>query len=105
MLTELADGMASPVTRQQCVAFIDWLRRDVDVVIVSADTDLFEAGLNLYRTRADKKWSLSDCISFVVMERNGIRDVLTGNHNFEQGDSTRCWIILLSRPATSQFKP
>lgn len=84
VLTELADGLAAPVTRQRCVAFIDWLRRDVDVTIVLATTDLFNAGLTLYRTRDDKKWSLTDCISFVVMEREGISDVLTGNHNFEQ---------------------
>ena len=84
VLTELADGLAAPVTRQRCVAFIDWLRRDVDVTIVPAATDLFNAGLTLYRTRVDKKWSLTDCISFVVMEREGIREVLTGNHNFKQ---------------------
>ena len=84
VLTELADGLAAPVTRQRCVAFIDWLRRDVDVTIVPAATDLFDAGLTLYRGRDDKKWALTDCISFVVMEREGIREVLTGNHNFEQ---------------------
>lgn len=84
VLTELADGLAAPVSRQRCVAFIDWLRRDVDVMIVPAASDLFSDGLTLYRTRHDKKWSLTDCISFVVMEREGIREVLTGNHNFEQ---------------------
>jgi predicted nucleic acid-binding protein len=84
VLTELADGLAAPVTRQRCVAFIDWLRSDADVKIVPASTDLFNAGLTLYRTRDDKKWSLTDCISFLVMEREGIREVLTGNHNFEQ---------------------
>jgi len=84
VLTELADGFASPTIRQSCVAFIDWLRKDLDVVIVPADTDLFNAGLDLYRARNDKEWSLTDCISFVVMERNGISDVLPGNHNFQQ---------------------
>ena len=84
VLTELADGLAAPVTRQRCGAFIDWLRRDMDITIVPATTDLFNAGLSLYRTRDDKKWSLTDCISFIVMEREGIKEVLTGNHNFEQ---------------------
>lgn len=84
VLTELADGLAAPVTRQRCAAFIDWLRRDADITIVPSSTELFNAGLTLYRTRVDKKWSLTDCISFVVMEREGLREVLTGNHNFEQ---------------------
>lgn len=84
VLTELADGLAAPVTRQRCVAFIDWLRQDADVRILPATADFFNAGLSLYRNRDDKKWSLTDCISFVVMQREGIREVLTGNHNFEQ---------------------
>lgn len=88
VLTELADGLAAPVTRQRCVAFIDWLRRDEDVTIVPAASELFNAGLTLYRERDDKKWSLTDCISFVVMERQGIREALTGNHNFEQAGFT-----------------
>jgi predicted nucleic acid-binding protein len=88
VLTELADGLAAPFTRQRCVAFIDWLRGDADVTIVPAATDLFNAGLSLYRSRDDKKWSLTDCVSFIVMEREGIRDVLTGNHNFEQAGFT-----------------
>jgi len=60
------------------------LRSDADVTIVPAVTDLFNAGLTLYRARDDKKWSLTDGISFVVMEREGISEVLTGNHNFDQ---------------------
>jgi predicted nucleic acid-binding protein len=43
-----------------------------------------DAGLDLYRGRPDKAWSLTDCISFVVMERDGIREALTGDHHFEQ---------------------
>lgn len=84
VLTELADGLAAPVTRQRCVAFIDWLRSDADITIVPVASDLFNAGLTLYRERDDKKWSLTDCISFVVMGRQGITEALTGNHNFEQ---------------------
>ena len=34
--------------------------------------------------RPDKDWSLTDCISFVVMEEHGITDALTGDHHFEQ---------------------
>jgi predicted nucleic acid-binding protein len=34
--------------------------------------------------RLDKEWSLTDCISFVVMTREGISEALTGDHHFEQ---------------------
>lgn len=84
VLTELADGLAASSTRMPCAAFIDWLRSDVDVQIVTATSELFDAGLTLYRSRVDKSWSLTDCISFVVMKREGIIEALTGDHHFEQ---------------------
>jgi predicted nucleic acid-binding protein len=34
--------------------------------------------------RMDKDWSLTDCISFVVMRREGMTDALTADHHFEQ---------------------
>ena len=37
-----------------------------------------------YRSRRDKEWSLTDCISFVVMEDEGLREALTGDRHFEQ---------------------
>ena len=84
VLIELADGMASPLSRKSCAAFIDWLRLDEDVTIVPATSELFDEGLALYRSRDDKKWSLTDCTSFVVMKREGLVEALSRNHNFDQ---------------------
>lgn len=36
----------------------------------------------------DKDWSLTDCISFVVMEQHGISEALTADHHFEQAGFT-----------------
>jgi len=52
--------------------------------VIPASSELFEAGLELYRSRADKQWSMTDCISFVVMRREGITDALTADRRFEQ---------------------
>jgi len=41
-------------------------------------------GLELYARRPDKSWSLTDCISFVVMTDRGLTEALTGDHHFEQ---------------------
>jgi len=38
----------------------------------------------LFSTRPDKEWSLTDCISLVVMNERGITDALTNDHHFEQ---------------------
>ena len=60
VLTEVADGLARRTLRH-----------------------LF-ATCELYRARPDKDWSLPDCISFMVMEREGLTEALTGDHHFEQ---------------------
>jgi len=45
---------------------------------------LFERGVGLFRQRPDKEWSLTDCISFVVMRDASLTEALTGDHHFEQ---------------------
>jgi predicted nucleic acid-binding protein len=66
------------------VALIDRLRSDPSLTIVPTSELLFGRGLQLYSARQDKEWSLTDCISFIVMEEYGIHDALTGDHHFEQ---------------------
>jgi predicted nucleic acid-binding protein len=40
--------------------------------------------VDLYRSRGDKDWSVTDCLSFVVMERRRLTEALTTDHHFEQ---------------------
>ncbi len=42
------------------------------------------AAVALYRSRADKNWSLIDCLSFVIVERRAVTDALTTDRHFEQ---------------------
>jgi len=84
ILTELADALADPGNRSVAVQTINQLRQDPQIVIVDCDRSLFEAGLILYTNRLDKEWSLTDCISFVVMQQHGMTEALTGDHHFEQ---------------------
>jgi len=49
---------------------------------------VFHAGLDLYASRPDKEWSLTDCISFAVMQDLGLNDALTGDHHFTQAGFT-----------------
>jgi predicted nucleic acid-binding protein len=84
VVTEFADALADPDNRLACVAFIDDLMRNPQVEVIPPTAELLQRGLDLYRARPDKEWSLTDCISFVVMKERGITDALTGDHHFEQ---------------------
>jgi hypothetical protein len=84
ILTELGDGMSAPNSRAAFLRAVEQLRDDSDVTIVSFSAELRDAGLQLFAARPDKHWSLTDCISFVVMQREGITDALTGDRHFEQ---------------------
>jgi predicted nucleic acid-binding protein len=82
--TELADALACPPNRQRFLRFFRILQKQQELAIISASRTLLEEGLGLYESRPDKEWSLTDCISFVVMQKEGIIEALTGDHHFEQ---------------------
>lgn len=60
------------------------LQNQKELTIVPASRQLLDEGVALYESRPDKDWSLTDCISFVVMQRIGISEALTADHHFEQ---------------------
>ena len=84
ILTEVADALCLPSTRQWAVDAIDDLRKDPNVTCLPLDAKLFERAFDLYRQRADKEWSLTDCVSFVVMKDLSLVDALTADVHFEQ---------------------
>jgi predicted nucleic acid-binding protein len=64
--------------------FMKALGRSRITTVVPASPEWVEEGMRLYVERPDKEWSLTDCISFAVMEEFGIKDALTYDHHFEQ---------------------
>ena len=87
VLTELADGLSAPPMRRVCTELLASLWRNPNTTIVPPTQELFERGVALYAERSDKDWSLTDCISFVVMREMGISEALTGDRHFEQAGS------------------
>jgi predicted nucleic acid-binding protein len=84
VLTELGDALHRGRNRKTFSRFLDTLAEHEDIRIVSASPELFHRGVDLFRARPDKEWSLTDCISFVVMADEGISEALTGDRHFEQ---------------------
>ena len=88
VLTEVADALAAPSMRATFPRLLASLCADPACTIVPPSSDLFERGAALYSDRPDKSWSLTDCISFVVMQEGGITQALTGDRHFEQAGFT-----------------
>ncbi len=84
VFTELADGLATTPRRQVFRRVLDDFEANRANLIVPANLETFEKGVELYNERPDKEWSLTDCISFIVMKEEGITEALTGDHHFEQ---------------------
>jgi predicted nucleic acid-binding protein len=64
------------------------LRSNPNVRIVPQTSEQFEQGLRLYQQRKDKAWSHTDCVSFKIMEENGIREALAYDKHFAQAGFT-----------------
>ena len=84
VLTEVADALAAPAQRSRFLTFLARLRANPRVTIVPASEDLFERGIELYGQRLDKSWTLTDCISFLVMRQQEVTEAMTGDRHFEQ---------------------
>ena len=54
------------------------------VQLIHVDEDLFAAAWSYFRRRGDKRFSLTDCVSFVLMQRLGIEAALAFDAHFAQ---------------------
>ena len=84
----MADGLARSANRNVFRRLLVNLHANPANHVIPTSDELFEKGVTLYDARPDKRWSLTDCISFVVMGERGIREALTGDHHDEQAGFT-----------------
>ena len=87
VLVEVCNGLSRLRLRhfaRQLIAQIELAKRQGVLEVVHVTEELFAEGLTLFLSRPDKEWSLTDCISFVVMERRGIKQAFTADRHFVQ---------------------
>lgn len=84
VLAETANALAGSRFRGLVATFLRQLERDSGVAVAADSDALYRRGLELYAQRPDKAWSLTDCISFVVMKEEGLTEALTGDRHFAQ---------------------
>lgn len=84
VLVETVNGLARTRDRQRAMLIAESVMGGGGFTFLRASEEWFRAGWDLFRSRADKEWSLTDCVSFEVMRRQGIRQALAYDVHFEQ---------------------
>lgn len=70
--------------RAAVLPIIDLLHSQPNTQVIPQTSQQFNAALALYRQRMDKGYSLTDCASMLIMEEEGIQNILTADKHFEQ---------------------
>ena len=85
-LTEALTGLCGygGALREQAAGMVRDIMARPEVRVIPQTHDGFLAGLDRYERRPDKEYSLQDCIAMNVMDAEGITDILTSDHHFEQ---------------------
>jgi len=81
-LNALADG--GEHIRRQAVKMVRAIQANVNITVIPQSRDSFARAMELYEKRADKNYSLTDCVSMNVMRDKGLTRILTNDHDFEQ---------------------
>jgi uncharacterized protein len=96
VLFELANGLSKVRYRQSAFAVIDDLITLDDTTVAWSSSELFDSAYDIYKSRPDKDWSLTDCASFVVMKERNISLAFTSDKHFEQAGFVRLLEVLES---------
>ena len=81
---EIGNALSGPRYRTAALGMLKALNNDRMIEVIPVGEELYREGLQLYGDRTDKGWSLTDCISFLVMQNRRLEDALTTDKHFEQ---------------------
>ena len=86
VLTEFLNYFAEAgrYTRQGAYQRVNTILQNERIHVVSQTHDSFLTGIQLYRQRLDKGYSLTDCISMQTMRQLHISEILTHDKHFTQ---------------------
>lgn len=70
--------------RKTATNLIEELRQHPNMTIIPQTSVQFDTAFTFYKQRSDKDWSLTDCVSFKIMEEKVIYDALAYDKHFQQ---------------------
>ena len=84
ILLEIGNALSKLKYRRASIIFLKALTSDPAIKVIPISESLYDKGFSRYSTMTDKEWGLVDCISFIVMEQQGITEALTADKHFKQ---------------------
>ncbi|MFO1431498.1 MAG: PIN domain-containing protein [Candidatus Competibacteraceae bacterium] len=84
ILLEVGDAFAKPQWRKMALELINYLQHDPTVEIVTISPQLLDDAIQLFASRNDKNWGLTDCLSFIIMQKLNLKAALTADQHFSQ---------------------
>lgn len=85
----VALALARRSPRIESIQYVNSICHSNEIDVVWVDTDLHDRAIRFLLQRQDKKWSLCDAVSFVLMSEHGESVALTTDHHFEQAGFVR----------------
>ncbi|HZZ27214.1 MAG TPA: PIN domain-containing protein [Pirellulales bacterium] len=84
VLLETANALSRPKWRNHAVDVINRIQQRSDVQVLALSAELWQEAWQFYCQRPDKAWSMTDCISFVVMQTEQLTNAMTADEHFRQ---------------------
>jgi uncharacterized protein len=84
VLWEMVNSVSKRADRPRAHRIVEMISADTNYTLVPASPDLLAVGLRLHSERTHKEWSLTDCVSFHLMQERGITRALAYDIHFEQ---------------------
>lgn len=97
VLWELLNALARPETRGAAAAVYRQCHNGDRIELLAMRPSLLRRAFRLFESRTDKGWSLTDCVSFIVMAQRGITRALTTDHHYQQAGFRA---LMLEEPPT-----
>jgi predicted nucleic acid-binding protein len=88
VLVETFSLVTKRLHKSAAIQTVEALRNSSRVEVVPITSDLLQSGWERCKRYSDKQWDWIDCISFEIMERHGLMEVLGLDHHFVQAGFT-----------------
>ena len=84
VLDELLAALSKPPSRDATIRGVEGIFANPNVEVVPQTSIQFREAFEMYKSRPDKEWSLTDCASFVLMRARGVAEALAHDDHFKQ---------------------